>query len=157
MKAWLCLGSNQDNPFHQLERTLKYLAEKCYIKILQQGKPISSKPYGYADQPDFANQLIQIETPLKAKELLAFLKNAEIELGRKPTFKYGPRLIDLDIIFFEDEVIKDTRLTVPHPGITKREYLLNMLNEMIPDYIHPELKLSIKHLYDNFPKDGGTS
>jgi 2-amino-4-hydroxy-6-hydroxymethyldihydropteridine diphosphokinase len=156
MKAWLCLGSNQDNPFQQLEKAMKYLEEKCYIKILQKGRVTTTKAWGYEDQPDFANQIIEIETPLSAQELLIFLKSTEADLGRQPTFKWGPRTIDLDILFYENQVIREGELRIPHAGITEREYLINLLNEMIPDYVHPGLNQTIKTIYANFQKRGGT-
>lgn len=156
MKAVLCLGSNLEEPFLQLEKTVSFLEEKCYITILKKGRAINTKPFGYEEQPDFANQLLKIDTPLSAFELLFFLKKAETELGRTPTFKWGPRLIDIDIVFYEDEIINDTNLQIPHPGIMDREYLLLMLNEMMPDYIHPEHRLSINTIYNNFITSGGT-
>lgn len=153
MKVWLCLGSNQNNPFEQLDRAVRLLNGKCYITIIKEGQPVSTKPFGYTDQPDFANQLIQIETPLNAEELLIFLKKTEIELGREKSFKWGPRLIDIDILFYENEVINKSELIVPHPGIAEREYLLNLLCEEIPDYIHPLLKKSIREIYNNYQKE----
>jgi 2-amino-4-hydroxy-6-hydroxymethyldihydropteridine diphosphokinase len=153
MKAWICLGSNLNKPEEQLQKALKYLREKCYFKVLQAGTPIVSKPYGYTDQPDFVNQLLQVETLLTAQELLCFVKSAEKELGRVDTFKWGPRTIDIDIILYENEIIKTDDLQIPHPGIVDREYLLKLLSELIPDYIHPELNKTIKELYSNFHKE----
>lgn len=156
MTAWICLGSNLEEPFKQLEKAVMYLSEKCYITILRQGKAMATKPFGFTDQPDFANQLIQIETPLSAMELLIFLKKVEEELGRKPTHKWGPRIIDMDILFYGDEVIKTDELTIPHPGIPEREYLLKLLNDIAPDYVHPEINARISNIYDKFQTTGGT-
>ena len=153
MKAWICLGSNQDNPKQQLEKAVKYLQEKCYITVLQHGKAVITKPFGYMKQPDFANQLLEIETLLTPAELLAFLKNAELELGRKPSFKWGPRTIDMDIVFYGDEIINSEELIIPHPGVADREYLLLLLNEVIPDYVHPVLKQTISNIYKNLQKE----
>ncbi|MFO7660028.1 MAG: 2-amino-4-hydroxy-6-hydroxymethyldihydropteridine diphosphokinase [Candidatus Cloacimonadaceae bacterium] len=153
MKAWLCLGSNQEKPFRQLEKAIRYLKEKCYITILKEGKAIKTKPFGYTDQPDFVNQLLHIETPLSAEELLIFLKKAELELGRFPTFKWGPRTIDLDILFYENEVINRENLVIPHPGIAEREYLLQLLWEEIPDYVHPVLQKTIRELNEKLTKE----
>lgn len=153
MKAWICLGSNLNKPEEQLQTAVKYLKEKCFFRIIKEGKPLSSKPFGYTDQPDFINQLIQVETLLSAHELLCFVKNVEKELGRLDTFKWGPRTIDLDIIFYEDEIIDKDDLKIPHPGIVEREYLLKLLNDMIPDYIHPELNKTIREIYSNFQKE----
>jgi dihydroneopterin aldolase / 2-amino-4-hydroxy-6-hydroxymethyldihydropteridine diphosphokinase len=153
MKAWLCLGSNQSQPFQQLEKAVQFLDEKCYITILQKGKAIETKPYGYKEQPDFANQLLEIETKLSASELLLLIKNTEKELGRTHTFKWGPRVIDIDVLFYGDETINSEQITIPHPGIMDREYLLMMLNDVIPDYTHPALKQSISKLYNNLKKE----
>jgi 2-amino-4-hydroxy-6-hydroxymethyldihydropteridine diphosphokinase len=154
MKAWLCLGSNLDNPFAQLNRALRYLNEKCYINLLRTSEAISTKPYGYADQPDFANQIIEIETSLKPEELAVFVKNAEADLGRSTTFKWGPRIIDIDILFCEDIVIKTAELTIPHIGIPVRGYLLKLLYDTIPDYVHPELNQTMSELYHKFLNQG---
>lgn len=153
MKAWLCLGSNQDKPFQQLEKAVRYLNEKCYVTILKEGRAVQTKPFGYINQPDFVNQLIYIETPLSAEELLIFLKKAELELGRFPTFKWGPRTIDLDILFYENEVINKENLVIPHPGIAEREYLLQLLMDELPDYVHPLLQKSIRELHENLIKE----
>lgn len=154
MKAWLCLGSNLNEPERQLQKAVQYLREKCYINVLKEGKSILTKPFGYTDQPDFANQLLEIETRLSPRELLIFLKSSEVELGRKPTFKWGPRSIDLDILFYEDRVINTDELVIPHPGIRQREYLLSLLNDMIPDFKHPELNKTMQELYIEFMQQG---
>lgn len=153
MKAWLCLGSNLDNPKEQLGKAVNFLSDKCYVKIVRRGSIHITKPFGYTDQPDFANQLLEVETVLSAKELLEFIKTSEIALGRKPTFRWGPRLIDIDIVFYEDDTITNDDLIIPHPGVKDRHYLLQLLNEAIPDYVHPELKHSISHLYKNLSKE----
>jgi len=156
MTAWLCLGSNLDNPFKQLELALKYIEEKCYVKILQKTKPMKTKPYGYIDQPDFVNQLIQVDTTLSATELMMFLKETEKQLGRKQTFKWGPRKIDMDIVFYGDEIINEENLTVPHPGISDRLYLLQMLNDIIPDYKYPGSDITIQTMFKELNKEGGS-
>lgn len=154
MIAWLSLGSNLDDPFVHLEKALAYLNDKCYIKILRCSEAVLTKPFGFTDQPDFANQVVEVETILKLDELFAFVKSAELDLGRKPTFKWGPRIIDLDILFYENVVLDTPELIIPHPGIPYRGYLLNLLNTMIPDYIHPELKVSIADLFNKFLNQG---
>ena len=156
MQAWLCLGSNLDAPALQLKRAVEYLRGKCFIKILSQSEVLFSKPFGYTEQPDFANQLLEIETPLDPQELLSFLKKAELNLGRKPSFRWGPRLIDLDIILIEDRVIKTDNLIVPHPGIAEREYLLKLLAEILPDEKHPETGQTFQIMYKDFITKGDT-
>lgn len=156
MKVWLSLGSNLENPEKQVQRAISYLQEKCYITILSASEAIETKPYGYADQPNYINQIIEIETPLTSAELLVFLKNAEKHLGRVPTEKWGPRIIDLDILFYGDDIIQTEELTIPHPAILEREYLLHLLNEMIPDYVHPQINEKIHNIYEKFRNTGGT-
>jgi len=156
MRVWLSLGSNLEQPFLQLERAVGYLKEKCYIQILRMSEAIETKPFGIVDQPDYANQIIEIETPLTAHELLIFLKNTERHLGRLPGLKWGPRIIDMDILFYGNEIIKTEELSVPHPAIAERAYLLKLLNSMIPDYVHPEIKKTISSINDKFQKTGGT-
>lgn len=153
MKAWLCLGSNLNDPLSQLKKAIAFLSEKCYISILQTGKPTATKPYGFTEQPDFINQLLEIETLLRPLELLAFLKKAEIELGRKTSVKWGPRSIDIDILFYDNEIHKTEELIIPHPGITERRYLLELLNDIIPDFVHPEIKKNIREIYLSFIKE----
>ncbi len=155
-KAWLCLGSNLDNPSRQVEKAAGYLEEKCFIKILRRSRVALSKPFGYTDQPDFANQLLEIETRLSASELLAFTQEAEGVLGRQPTFKWGPRLIDIDIVFWGDDIINTNNLRIPHPGSLDREYLLILLNEMIPEYVHPQTGLTICQMYHIHMQKGGS-
>jgi 2-amino-4-hydroxy-6-hydroxymethyldihydropteridine diphosphokinase len=155
LKTWLSLGSNLEDPFKQLERALNYLMEKCYIKVLSVSEAIATKPFGNINQPDFANQVVLIDTPLSAQELMTFLKAAEKHLGRVPGEKWGPRLIDLDILFYGDEVLDTEDLKIPHPAILQRDYLLKLLNTMIPEYIHPEENESINSIYCKFHKTGG--
>ncbi len=156
MKVWLSLGSNLEEPFKQMERAVKYLNEKCFITVLRLSDAIETKPIGITDQPDFVNQIILIETPLSAIELLIFLKNAESHLGRTPGPKWGPRIIDMDILLYGDDIITKTELTIPHQAILEREYLLKLLNDMIPDYIHPVTKETINKIYTKFQETGGT-
>jgi len=94
-------------------------------------------PWGYVDQPAFLNQVILAQTYLSAMDALAYLKNIEQKLGRKPNFRYGPRLIDLDILFFNDEIIQTESLTIPHPELINRAFVLIPLCEIAPDYVHP--------------------
>lgn len=103
-------------------------------------------PWGYSDQPDFLNQVFQAETLLPPHELLIHLKNIETSLGRTPTFRYGPRLIDLDILLYDHLVLETTGLTIPHPHLHRRAFALVPLADLAPDYLHPVLGQAIRHL-----------
>jgi len=155
MTVWLALGSNLDNPEQQLSKTINYIKEKCYITVMNRSRVVITKPEEYTGQPDFANQILEIETTLSPQELLAFCKATEIALGRQPSVPKGPRLIDIDIMFYNNDVIESETLTIPHPAIVKRFYLLELLNEMIPDYVHPNLGKTVHELYFDFINKGG--
>lgn len=102
-----------------------------------------TEPWGVKDQPRFINMTIEIETGLESKELLRILKIVEKELGRKESFKWGPRSIDLDILLFDDLVLKEDNLEIPHPLMHERDFVLKPLCEIAPDIIHPVLKKKI--------------
>jgi len=100
-------------------------------------KVYETPPWGYEDQPLFLNQVIKARTHLSPLALLKRLKEIEQELGRLPVFRYGPRLIDLDILFYDDLEYKSDKLTIPHPEIANRAFVLVPLMEIAPNYIHP--------------------
>lgn len=102
-----------------------------------------TEPWRVKDQPRFINMAIEIETGLESKELLRILKIVEKELGRKESFKWGPRSIDLDILLFDDLVLKEDDLEIPHPLMHERDFVLKPLCEIAPDIIHPVLKKKI--------------
>ena len=102
-------------------------------------------------QPKFINIAVEIETSVEPEELLKLLKKIESEMGRLTTFRWGPRVIDLDILFYDDLVIKTPDLEVPHPGIKDRDFVLRPLAEIAPDLVHPILKKSIKELFLDYP------
>jgi 2-amino-4-hydroxy-6-hydroxymethyldihydropteridine diphosphokinase len=96
-----------------------------------------TKPWGYLDQPDFLNQVIEGETELTPTRLLDFLKRIEKKMGREKNFRNGPRLIDLDILLYGDRVVHTTRLHIPHPELTERAFVLVPLAELAPELVHP--------------------
>ena len=102
-----------------------------------------TEPWGVKDQPRFINMAIEVETGLDPKELLKIIKNVERELGRKKSSKWGPRIIDLDILLFEDLILKEDDLEIPHPSMHERDFVLKPLCEIAPDRIHPVLKKKI--------------
>lgn len=105
-----------------------------------------TEPWGFEEQPNFLNQVIQAETDLEPHELLDFLKELEKHMGRQQTIRYGPRVIDLDILFYDDLVIETPELTIPHPNMTKRSFVLVPLAEIAPELCHPVLGIKIRDL-----------
>lgn len=105
-----------------------------------------TEPWGVKDQPRFINMAIEVETELDPPKLLEILKTIEGEIGRRESYKWGPRVIDLDILLYNDFVINTPELHIPHPHMHEREFVLRPLAEIAPDKIHPVLKKSVKEL-----------
>lgn len=105
---------------------------------------------GKLEQPDFLNCVIEIETELSAVELLDALQKIEKKMGRKRELRWGPRLIDLDILFYANKILHSKELYIPHKEIGNRKFILRSLVEIAPNFVHPELKHKIKFLYENF-------
>ncbi len=103
-------------------------------------------PWGFADQPFFLNCVLEVETTLKPTEIIHRILKIEKVMGRKRTFKNAARIIDIDILFYNDLILKRTNLTIPHPAIQQRRFILEPLREMIPDRIHPVLQKKISQL-----------
>jgi len=108
---------------------------------------ITTLPFGKIDQPDFLNCVIKVKTSLKPEVLMQKCFDIENQLGRVKEEKWGPRTIDIDMLFYEDMVIKTKLLVLPHPELHKREFVLTSLNELCPDFIHPVLKKTIKNIF----------
>ena len=105
-----------------------------------------TEPWGVKDQPRFVNMAIEGETALTPARLLEVLKMIEDEVGRVETYRWGPRVIDLDILLYDDLVMSTPELTIPHPRMHEREFVLRPLAEIAPDKTHPVLKKTVKEL-----------
>jgi 2-amino-4-hydroxy-6-hydroxymethyldihydropteridine diphosphokinase len=141
---YLSLGTNLGNRLVNLSNAINALLPKVNPMICS--SVYESEPWGYSDQPLFLNQVVKSSTDLEPLDLLTFLKDLEVRLGREETFRFGPRLIDMDILFYDDLVLETPTLTIPHPRIPERAFILIPLAEIAPDLIHPGLRKTIQQI-----------
>lgn len=150
-KAFLSLGSNRGNRQEYLQNAITML-QKTGGKVRGESSIYETQPWQMSDSTNFLNQVIMLETALDAQALMDVIIQTETSMGRIRTKTgYEPRTIDIDILFFNDEVINSSSLTVPHPQIPKRRFVLEPLCELAPEYIHPTLKKSLKQLLSECP------
>lgn len=146
-RVYIGIGSNLGDREENCRNAIKLLIESG-IKVLQMSSKIETEPWGVTDQPRFINMAIVAETDHPPLELLRLLKNIESDAGRRHTIRWGPRVIDLDILLYDDEIIKTPELEIPHPRMCDREFVLKPLAEICPDVVHPVYKKSIKELLE---------
>jgi 2-amino-4-hydroxy-6-hydroxymethyldihydropteridine diphosphokinase len=143
--VYIGIGSNLGNRQENCLRAIELLQKKGII-ITKRSSLYETEPWGVKDQPLFINMAIEIETGLKPKVLLKILKDVEKEVGRGKSIKWGPRIIDLDILLFDNIVLNEDDLEIPHPLMHKRDFVLRPLCEIAPDIKHPLLKLTMDKL-----------
>jgi 2-amino-4-hydroxy-6-hydroxymethyldihydropteridine diphosphokinase len=153
--AYIGIGSNLGDKVGQCEKAISEILKTDRHKLLARSSLFKTKPMGYTSQDWFINGVIKIETELEPLELLRLLKNIESRLGRKKTFQWGPRAIDLDILFFDEKQIQVEGLQIPHPFLQERQFVLIPLAEIDRGLLHPVLKKSIGELLDNLTEDQG--
>ncbi len=144
--AFIGIGSNVGDKIKNCRQAITEISQCKQNTLLAQSSLYRTEPIGYTQQDWFINCVIEIETSLTAYELLNVLENTEISMGRKNIRKWGPRIIDLDILFFNDEIIRCEGLTIPHPEAQYRAFVLIPLRDIAADYVHPFLKKSISQL-----------
>ena len=138
--AYLLIGGNLGDRLANLKNTTKEIELHCG-KILSSSAIYETAAWGFTEQPPFFNQALQVETALSATELMQQLLTIELSLGRERLLPLGPRSIDIDIIYFNSEIIQSEIVTIPHPRMEQRNFVLIPLNEIAPNYIHPVLNL----------------
>ena len=129
MKVYLGLGSNLGARVRNLSAARRRLRQKG-LRILRQSRVIETEPWGVADQPRFLNQVVEADWKGTPRQLLRVAKAVEREGGRKPTTRWGPRVIDVDILMFGDQQVSQRDLLIPHPRMTERPFVLESLEEL---------------------------
>ena len=146
IRVYLGLGSNLGDRQHNLARAVELLAEKVSIEKLS--SLYETEPIGYREQPWFLNAVCEATTSLTPEELLILAKEIEVALGRLPSFSNAPRPMDIDILFYGNEIIHSTQLTIPHPRLEERAFVLLPLAEIAPDLVHPVSRRKVKEMVE---------
>ncbi len=149
-KTYLLLGSNMGNTRQKLLQAKKHI-EDHIGKITRESAYYQTAAWGNTNQPDFVNQAIVIESMLSPLQTIETILEIEKKMGRKRTEKNAPRIIDIDIIFFNKEVINKKKLVIPHPYLQDRRFVLVPLNEISPNFIHPVFNRTVHELLNQCP------
>lgn len=145
-RVFIALGSNMGERLKYLERAVANLQEDVHFRDIRVSDYIETAPYGGVEQDDFLNGVLEAETLYSPGELLARLQEEEQLAERKREIHWGPRTLDLDILFYDDLVISDEKLSVPHPDMKNRRFVLEPLAELASAFVHPVYRKTVKEL-----------
>jgi 2-amino-4-hydroxy-6-hydroxymethyldihydropteridine diphosphokinase len=148
MIAYLSLGSNLGDSVRNIEGAIERLSSSSGIRVTKRSSMYRTAPLGMTDQPRFVNSAVEIDTTLSAHELLTRVLDIEREFGRERTVRNGPRTLDIDIVFYDDVLVKEPELEIPHPRMGGRRFVLQPLAELCPDFRHPVTQQSVRELLD---------
>ena len=147
--AYLGLGSNLGEREEHLRGGVRLLCNS--LKLIRLSSVYETEPWGYTDQPPFLNLVCEMETDQTSHQVLKAAKEVERRVGRSPTFRYGPRVLDIDLLLYDDQMISTASLTVPHPGMAERAFVLVPLAEIASTQVHPVIGLSVGELLAQAP------
>jgi 2-amino-4-hydroxy-6-hydroxymethyldihydropteridine diphosphokinase len=150
--VYLALGTNIGDRAENFRAALSAL--ESFIEIKECSPIYETPPWGYTDQPPFLNQVLKAVTDLSPTDLLIKLKQIESDLGRTPSVRYGPRLIDIDLLFYDDLVLETERLIIPHPRMRGRAFVLVPLADIASDFMHPGNAMSVLELLGETDREG---
>jgi 2-amino-4-hydroxy-6-hydroxymethyldihydropteridine diphosphokinase len=143
--VYLGIGSNLGDREDNCRKAIDLLMESG-LKVVKKSSMHETEPWGVKGQPRFINMAVETETELRPREMLNVLKAIEKRMGRVEAERYGPRIIDLDILLYDSLVIDEPDLKIPHPLMHEREFVLKPLSEIAPDVVHPVLKKTIREI-----------
>ena len=146
--AIVALGSNMGDREGHIETALKAMDENEFIRRLATSTLIETPPYGVTDQDDFLNGAVYVETILEPEVLLEYLHSLENDSGRERTRHWGPRTLDLDLIYYSDLIINNEALMLPHPELQKRRFVLEPIAEIAPNYVDPRYGVPVSELLE---------
>jgi 2-amino-4-hydroxy-6-hydroxymethyldihydropteridine diphosphokinase len=147
--VYLGLGSNLGKKEDQIQTAITLIRKNC--KVERVSPLYLTEPVGFSDQEWFLNCVVEIDTDIVPQELLTLLKSIERKLGRKKTVQNGPRCIDIDILFYNDQVIQTKNLVIPHPMLHERLFVLQPMMDLNPGFMHPVLHKTIQELFEKHP------
>jgi 2-amino-4-hydroxy-6-hydroxymethyldihydropteridine diphosphokinase len=150
--VYLALGTNLGDRLANLKQAITSLTPQMEVKAKSQ--VYETPPWGFEDQPKFLNQVIKVNTYLDPEPLLKHLKRLEVALGRKESFPNGPRLIDIDILFYDDLVVNKPSLVIPHLRLHERGFVLLPLMEIAPNLVHPVTQKSVREMAEQSNTEG---
>lgn len=150
--VYLALGSNLGDRLANLKQAISSLTPQLDVKAKSQ--VYETPPWGFEDQPKFLNQVVKAKTYLDPEPLLKHLKRLEVALGRKESFPNGPRLIDIDLLFYDDLVLNKPSLIIPHPRLHERGFVLLPLMDIAPELVHPVHKKTVQELAAQVDMEG---
>jgi 2-amino-4-hydroxy-6-hydroxymethyldihydropteridine diphosphokinase len=153
--CYVGLGSNVGDRAGMVARAAACLVADGDIILRRLSSFYVTAPWGVEAQADFVNAAAALETHLSARDLLVRAKGIEAGLGRRPGLRWGPREIDIDILLYGDEVVKDGDLVIPHPHLCERSFVLVPLREVAPDLVHPETGIRVSAYLETLEKGGG--
>jgi 2-amino-4-hydroxy-6-hydroxymethyldihydropteridine diphosphokinase len=146
MLSYIAIGSNQGDPLENCRRAIEGMTSDGRNRLVRCSSFYCTEPVGRKDQEWFVNAVALVETSLSPRQLLAFLLSVEEKMGRIRKERWGPRVIDLDILFYEGEVIEEEGLQIPHPRLHERRFVLVPLREIAPDWKHPGLEKTVSQI-----------
>jgi len=151
-KVFLLIGGNMGDRLQNLHQAIALVAAACG-PVLQQSAVYETAAWGKTDQAAFLNQALLLTTSLTPQQLITTLLSVEEQMGRRRMERNGPRVIDIDIIFYNDVVLHEPNLTIPHPQLQHRRFVLVPLQEIAPAFVHPVLRKTIDELLEECKDD----